>query len=117
MIMGDFNFVFLLFFMMLMSVVLNINTALHLLLTAELLWITLYILTLLIGLVYDNVNLLSLTFFFLILSAVEFGIGLIIMLVQNIIFRSINLNDSNRNPLKFTTRFLTKINATSYKVF
>lgn len=114
---GDFNFVFFIFFVMLTSIALNVNTALHLLLTAELLWITLYIATLLLGLAYDNMNLLSLTFFFLILSAVEFGVGLIIMLVQNIIMRSINLNDSGVNSLKFATRLSSKLNTSTHKLF
>lgn len=117
MTLGDFNFLFLLFFIMFTSIALNVNTALHLLLTAEILWITLYIITLFIGLAYDNLNLLSLTFFFLILSAVEFGLGLIIMLVQNIIMRSINLNDSNINPIKFASRLNSKLNTNSHKVF
>jgi len=99
------------------SIALNINTALHLLLTAEFLWITLYNITLFIGLAYDNLNLLSLTFFFLVLSAVEFGIGLIIMLVQNIIIRSINLNDSDTNILKFSSRFNIKANTSSHTFF
>jgi len=37
MVLGDINFIFILFFVMLTSIILNINTALHLLLTAELL--------------------------------------------------------------------------------
>ena len=69
------------------------------------------------GLAFDNLNLLSLTFFFLILSAVEFGLGLIIMLVQNIIMRSINLNDSNVNPIKFASRLNNKVNASTHKLF
>ena len=117
MTLGDFNFIFLIFFIMFTSIALNVNTALHLLLTAEILWITLYVIALFIGLAYDNLNILSLTFFFLILSAVEFGLGLIIMLVQNIITRSINLNDINVNPLKFASRLNTKINTTTHKIF
>lgn len=89
---GELNFILLLFFLIFLSISINVNTALHLLLTAEFLWITLYLLALFMGIVYDNLNILSLTFFFLILSAVEFGLGLIIMLVQNIINRSISLN-------------------------
>ena len=99
------------------SIALNVNTALHLLLTAEFLWITLYILVLTVGLVYDNLNLLSLTFFFLILSAVEFGLGLVIMLVQNLFFRSLHLNDSNQNSIKFATRFRSKLNTFSTKLY
>lgn len=116
MVLGDINFMFILFFIMFMSIALNVNTALHLLLTAELLWITLYITCLFIGLVFDNLNILSLTFFFLILSAVEFGLGLIIMLVQHIIFRSINLNDGNTNSIKFSSRFSQKLKQQTHKL-
>ena len=63
----------------------------------------------------NNVNLISLTFFFLILSAVEFGVGLVIILVQNIIFRSISLDDNNSNYLKFNHRFMNKVNVNRYK--
>jgi len=69
------------------------------------------------GLVYDNLNLISLTFFFLILSAVEFGLGLVIMLVQNILLRSINLTDSSANPSKFASRFQTKLSTASSKMY
>jgi NADH:ubiquinone oxidoreductase subunit K len=110
MLFGDINFSVLLFFLILFSISVNVNTALHLLLTAELLWISLYVIVLLTGLIFDNINMLSLTFFFLILSAVEFGLGLVIMLVQHIILRSISLNDLNYNSFKFSSRFLKKIN-------
>lgn len=103
------NMLFLFFFLILFSILINTNTSLHLLLTAELLWITLYSLVLLIGLFYDNLNMLSLTFFFLVFSAIEFGIGLVLLLLQNIITRSINLNDSDSNFLKFSTRFKNKL--------
>jgi len=88
----------------------NTNTALHLLLTAELLWITLYAITLFVGLVYDNMNIISLTFFFLIFSAIEFGIGLVLLLLQHILLRTLNLNDSETNVFKFVNRFNRQIN-------
>ena len=116
MVLGDLNFIFILFFIMFTSIALNVNTALHLLLTAELLWITLYIVCLFIGLVFDSMNIISLTFFFLILSAVEFGLGLIIMLVQHIMFRSINLNGTNANSLKLSSRFSQKLKTHSHKI-
>ena len=62
-----------------------------------------------VGFLYDNLNLLSLTFFFLVLSAVEFGIGLVIILVQNIFSRSINLADNNKNWLKFNQKFSSRL--------
>jgi len=114
---GDINFIILLFFILFSSITINVNTSLHLLLTAEFLWITLYILTLISGLVFDNLNLLSLTFFFLILSAVEFGLGLVIILVQNVLLRSINLNDWTQNSFKFLTKFQQKLNNTNSKYY
>lgn len=115
MILGEINFILIIFFFLITSIVVNINTAIHLLLTAEFLWITLYAFVLLIGLLYDNTNLVSLTFFFLILSAVEFGVGLVIILLQHIFNRSINLNDNLVNPLKFSTRFLSKLNVNFFR--
>lgn len=109
MFIGDVNIYLFLFFLLLLSISNNVSSALHLLLTAELLWITLYIVVLSIGFLYDNINFLSLTFFFLVLSAVEFGIGLVIMLVQNIFFRSLQLHDNNRNWSKHNLRFINRI--------
>jgi hypothetical protein len=109
-IFGDINFVLIVFFLFFLTIVVNINTALHLLLTAELLWVTLYIIVLLSGIIFDNLNLLSLTFLFLVLSAVEFGLGLVIILIQHIFLRSIHLNDLGKNNLKFSSRFFKKIN-------
>lgn len=109
MMVESLNLFFLFFFLIIFSIIINTNTSLHLLLTAELLWITLYAIVLFIGLVYDNLNILSLTFFFLVFSAIEFGIGLVLLLLQNIITRSINLNDYDTNFLKFSNRFKTKL--------
>ena len=58
----------------------------------------------------DNLNILSLTFFFLIFSAVEFGIGLVLLLLQHILSRTLKLNDSDTNVFKFVNRFNRKIN-------
>lgn len=115
MLIGEVNFILLIFFFIFTSIVVNINTALHLILTAEFLWVTLYVLVVLVGLLYDNVNLLSLTFFFLILSAVEFGVGLVIILLQNIFTRSINLNEGNTNHFKFTLRFVNQLVLNRFK--
>lgn len=112
---GDLNLLFILFFIIFLSIVLNVNTSLHLLLTAEFMWITLYVITLLMGLIFNNVNLLSLTFFLLILSAVEFGLGLVIILIQNIFLRSISLNLNNVNSLKFMSRYKNKLNVNTTK--
>lgn len=109
MVLGDLNLVILLFFCFFLTILLNVNTALHLLLTAELMWISLYIIVLLVGFIFDNVNVLSLTFFFLIFSAAEFALGLVIILIQYIFLRSIYINTMSKNNHKFLTRFLKKI--------
>lgn len=114
---GELNIVFFLFILLLSSIAINTNTALHLLLTAEILWITLYSLSVIIGLLFNNLNIISLTFFFLILSAVEFGVGLILMLVQNILFRSLSISDNSQNTFKFSTRFINKTYLSSAKLF
>ena len=97
MFIGDLNLYFIIFFLIMVSLSTNVTSALHLLLTAELLWVTLYVIVLNMGMLYDNVNLLSLTFFFLVLSAVEFGIGIVLILVQNVFLRSIYLSDNSKN--------------------
>ena len=65
-----------------------------------------------LGIVYDNANFLSLTFFFLVLSAVEFGVGLVLLLVQNIFTRSLSLSDNTKNDVKYSTRFINKLKNT-----
>jgi hypothetical protein len=105
----NLNLLFLLLMLIIFSIFINTNTSLHLLLTAEIAWISLYALSLYVGFIFDNLNVLALTFFFLIFSAIELGCGLILLLFQNIITRSINLNDNDLTFLKFSYRFKTKL--------
>ena len=60
----------------------------------ELLWVSLYVLVLNMDLTYDNANLLALTFFFLVLSAVEFGIRAVLILAQNILRETLGVSRS-----------------------
>lgn len=105
MMVDTLNLLFFFFFLLLFSIFINTNTSLHLLLTAEMLWIALYAIVLFIGLIWDNLNLLSLTFFFLVFSAIEFGIGLILILLQHVFLRTLNLYENDVNLLKFLNRF------------
>ena len=107
---GDLNIVLILFLLLFSSLLIHINTSLHLLLTAELLWITIYITTVLIGIMYDNLNILSLSFFVLVFSAVEFAVGLILLVLQHLFTRTLNLNEDDSNFLKFTNRIIKKNN-------
>ena len=107
---GDLNIVLILFLLLFSSLLIHINTSLHLLLTAELLWITIYITTVLIGIMYDNLNILSLSFFVLVFSAVEFAVGLILLVLQHLFTRTLSLNEDDSNFLKFTNRIIKKNN-------
>jgi NADH:ubiquinone oxidoreductase subunit K len=104
--------------MLLATLTTHVNTALHLLLTAELIWITLYALVLIVGFTYDSLNLLSLTFFFLIFSAVEFSVGLVLLLLQHLMLRTLNLDVGGNNSFKFTRGFdvLPKTNFHLFKL-
>lgn len=107
---GDLNILFFFFFLILSTLIINTNTALHLLLTAELLWVTLYSIVLFVGFCYDNLNLVSLTFFFLIFSAIELAIGLAILLLQHIIIRTISISTNDTNLYKYTDRVIRSNN-------
>ena len=99
MFLGDSNLLILSFLFLFSTFLISSSSSLHLLLTAELLWITLYGLSLLIGFTTDNLNIVSLTFFALILSAVEFGVGLVLILFQHTFTRTL---DFNIQPLEAT---------------
>lgn len=97
-----------LFLILFSTLIIHTNSSLHLLLTAELLWITLYFATVVVGITYDNLNVLSLSFFILVFSAVEFGVGLIILLMQFFFTRTLNLNENETNFIKFSNRIFKK---------
>jgi NADH:ubiquinone oxidoreductase subunit K len=99
---GDINILFFFLYTLISTLLTHTNSALHLLLTAELIWITLYALLLVMGLTYDNLNLVALTFFFLLFSAVEFALGLVLLLLQHLILRTIQLDTAFNAPFKFT---------------
>lgn len=104
--------------MLLSTFVVYTNSALHLLLIAELMWITLYGLTLILGFYFDNLNLVSLTFFFLILSAVEFSVGLVLILFQHTLVRTLDFNFDEANTFKYsnTATRLLNLNKVNWKV-
>lgn len=109
MMVESLNMLFFFFFLIIFSVIINANTSLHLLLTAELFWISLYVFFFFVGFAYNNVNVLALTFFSLVFSAVELGIGLVLLLTQNTLTRSLSLSENDKNFLKFTNRFKSKL--------
>ena len=67
---------------------LNSNNFISLLLYSEIVWILLYIITLLYGNINDDINLYSISFFFLALAGLEFSFGLLII----ILFKTVKYN-------------------------
>lgn len=105
------NAAFFWFFLILFSISINPGTAMHLLLLAEILWVTLFILALVVGLAFDSIAVLSLTFFFLVFSAIELGVGLALALLFNVTARSTSLGENDSNFLKFSYRTRSKLYA------
>ena len=105
---GEYNALIFAFLMIFVSLLISSNSFLHLLLLAELAWVTLYGLVLIGGHLLNDLNMLSLTFFFLIFSAIELGIGLELLSIQNMAARSLSPLSAKTLP-KYSNKFSPKI--------
>jgi len=84
------------------------------LLYAELTWVILYVCSCYLGSLNDDLNLISLTFFFLALAGLEFCIGfLIVILLRN--FKKIAEFDVNGSLQNFTKKQITSSNVSKAK--
>ena len=95
------NFYFFLFFFLFFYFLVNFNNNIQSLIFSEFIWITLYSTSLIISFVFNDINLMSLTIFFLIFSASEISIGLTIFYLQNFFINNntylYNNNNFNKN--------------------
>jgi len=108
------NFVFCFFWLTLLAFLANSNNVLLILLYAELTWIILYVCSCYLGSLNDDLNLISLTFFFLALAGLEFCVGfLIIILLRN--FKKIAEFDINGSLQNFTKKQITFSNLSKTK--
>jgi len=74
---------------------------------SEFLWITLFLFYLINALIYDDINILSFTLFFLILSAIEISIGLTIIILQKKLFKTLHTSfSSKKNIINKKIRYL-----------
>lgn len=80
------NFWSFLFWFSFVSFVSNINNFLRLLFYSELTWITIYCYVLVLGAINDDITLLSSSIFILGLAGLEYGLGILLI----IIFKNIN---------------------------
>lgn len=106
---GDLNFLIFIYFLIFFSFVINGNHTLYLLLAAELLWVTLYGMALLLAFINDDLNILSLTLFFLVFSAVELAVGFVLLMLQNTVLRSLTLVDGSNNFFFFLERLQSRL--------
>ena len=73
------------------------HNSFQLLLNAEMLWITLYILALQFSFLINDLNILSFLFFFLVFSAIEFSLGYLFILITSAIFNNSNFKSNKFN--------------------
>ena len=83
---------------------LNSNNLIHLVLYSEIIWVLLYIISIYFGILNDDINLLSTSFFLLALAGLEFSFGLLII----ILFKNNKVNydffKTNSNNNQFFTK-------------
>lgn len=90
------EFWLLLFWFSFFLFILNNTNALSLLIFSELLWALLYMIFILLGLISDSISLVSFSFFILTFAAIEFSIGLfLILFLKNIYSTSLHLIESS----------------------
>lgn len=77
-----------------MGFVVNIENFFKLLLYSEITWLTLYTYTILIGSINDDLTLLSTSLFIIGLAALEFSVGILMIIIFKNINKSINLEES-----------------------
>ena len=95
MILSDFIFLSIIFMILLTFFFINFSDNLLSLIISELVWITLFVLSLLISLTLNNILILSLTLFFLVFSAIEISTGLVLINAQKLIFKSTSTESKN----------------------
>ncbi len=106
MTLNELNFVTLVFLILFFIFIMNFDNNFKSLVLSEFFWINLYIFALLIAFVLDDLIIVSLIFFFLIFSAVDISIGIILIILQKKIFKNTNnFHNSNIN-----TTFITRKN-------
>lgn len=83
-----------------------------LLFLSELIWILLYCLGVLLGSVYNDITLLSMSFFILGIAGLEFSIGILIAILYKNLNESLNLDSNNKfnNQNIFDKIFKSPIN-------
>lgn len=88
------NFFYSLFWIFFFSILFNLNNFFTLLFNAEVLWVLLYVLAGLLGVIVDDASLMSLTFFILGFAAIEISVGLLLLIFMKYSNLSLNFSDN-----------------------
>jgi len=88
------NFWLLLFWFSWILFFLNTNNLIKLFVTSEIIWIALYIYTLIIGITIDDIHLYALSLLLITIASVEFSIGFVLIIFFKKIFKTTNIMDN-----------------------
>ena len=108
------NILIFLVFNILLIILINPINLLNVLILVELVWVAFYAMTSITAYLFDDLTLLSLSFFFLLFSAAELIVGFVLLLIQNSLMFNISLNDNNVTSTNYISRaskniFLNKL--------
>lgn len=106
------SYLTLIFFISIIVMVLKPKNFISLLFMSELIWILLYCLGALLGSIYNDITLLSMSFFILGIAGLEFSIGILISILYKNLNESLNLDLNNKfnNQNIFDKVFKSPIN-------
>lgn len=106
------SYLFLIFFILIVVMVLKPKNFVSLLFLSELIWILLYCLGVLLGSIYNDITLLSMSFFILGIAGLEFSIGILMSILYKNLNESLNLDLNNKfnNQNIFDKIFKSPIN-------
>lgn len=107
---NELNLIIFFIFNVLIILLINPINLLNVLILVELVWIAFYAITCITGYLYDDLTLLSLSFFFLLFSAAELITGFVLILIQNTLIFNISLSD----PILVNSNYSTRLSKNMY---
>ncbi len=102
------------FWLALFLFLLNANNLLSLLLYSELVWVILYIMSVFLGSLNDDINLFSTSFFLLALAGLEFSFGLLIIILFKNTRVSYDFNSNSNVSNQFFKKNIKKLYINRY---
>jgi len=112
---SEFNVLLTIIWVLTVTFIFGFENTFKSLILSEFLWITLFCFYLICALIYDDFNLLSLTLFFLIFSAIEISVCLIIIILQKKLFKTFNTFSSSSKVFKNSSSKYKNINTFKYR--